>query len=236
MARHRQVAQLPKPRRRAPVEGRGISHQAGEAPPQVHEAISRLLDHASEPLRSAVLARWLHLAADVLDVAATRTLSQSASASSDLSAVLASLQDGAVAEKLVLKHPALTAARIRGIEARQQILTAEGGTWNVDQAARHLHLTRQAVDHRRRAGKLLALPVGRHGYLYPAWQFAAEGVLPGLEPVLKALDPHDAWGKAVFLLSPHPDLKGKTPVAALREGEARAVLEVAEAFAEHGQS
>jgi hypothetical protein len=207
-----------------------------EAPPQVHEAISRLLCHASEPLRGAVLARWLHLAADVLEVAATQTLSQSASASSDLSAVLASLQDAAVAKKLMEKQAALTAARIRGVEARQQILTAEGGMWTVDQVARHLHLTRQAVDHRRRAGKLLALPVGRHGYLYPAWQLAAQGVLRGFEPVLKALDPHDAWGKVVFLMSPHPDLNGKTPLQALRNSEAAAVLEVAEAFGEHGQS
>jgi hypothetical protein len=205
-------------------------------PPQVQEAIARLLDHASRPLRSAVLTRWLHLAADVLDVAATRTLTQSASAGSDLSAVLASLQDAAVAEKLVREHPALTAARIRGIEARQQILTAEGGTWTVEQVARHLHLTRQAVDHRRRAGRLLALPVGRHGYLYPAWQFGTEGVLTGLEPILTALDPHDAWGKVIFLLSPHPDLDGKTPVQALRAGRTGSVRELADAFTDHGQS
>lgn len=236
MAKGRQASQLTKPRHRAPVEGRRARAAEVRTPPQVQEAISRLLDYAGEPLRSAVLTRWLHLAADVLDVAAMRTLSQSASAGSDLSAVLASLQDSAVGEKLAQKHPALTAARIRGIEARQQILTTEGGTWTVDQVARHLHLTRQAVDHRRRAGRLLALPVGRHGYLYPAWQFGTEGVLAGLEPILTALDPHDAWGKVVFLLSPHPDLGGKTPVQNLRGGRGTAVLEVAEAFAEHGQA
>ncbi len=235
MARGRLPVRTARAGRRARV-GRRRRVAEVRTPPQVQEAIARLLDHASRPLRSAVLTRWLHLAADVLDVAATRTLTQSASAGSHLSAVLASLQDAAVAEKLVREHPALTAARIRGIEARQQILTAEGGTWTVEQVAQHLHLTRQAVDHRRRAGRLLALPVGRHGYLYPAWQFGAEGVLTGMEPVLTALDSHDAWGKVVFLLSPHPDLGGKTPAQALRAGRATAVRELAHAFAEHGQS
>lgn len=234
--RAQQVTHFTKTPHRKPNYTRRMRESEADAPPQVHEAISRLLIHAGEPLRAAVLTRWLHLATDVLDVVATRTLSQSASASTDLSAVLASLEDMAVVEKLIQKYPALTTARIRGIEARQQILTAEGGTWTVAQVAKHLHLTRQAVDQRRRAGRILALPVGRHGYLYPAWQFSPEGMLPRLEPVLKALDPHDAWGKVVFLLSPHPDLSDKTPVQTLRAGKAAAVLEVAEAFAEHGQS
>ncbi len=236
MTRGKPVVRVTTTRRRARGTGRRARVAEVRTPPQVRDAIARLLEHASRPLRSAVLTRWLHLAADVLDVAATRTLTQSASAGSDLSAVLASLQDPAVAERLVGRHPALTAARIRGLEARQQLLATEGGTWTVEQVARHLHLTRQAVDHRRRAGKLLALPVGRHGYLYPAWQFGAEGVLSGLEPVLGALEPHDAWGKAIFLLSPHPDLDGKTPVQVLQAGKTEAVRELSDTFAEHGQS
>lgn len=48
------------------------------------------------------------------------------------------------------------AARARGIEARNFLLAAEGGPWTTEQVAKHLRITRQGVDRRRRANKLTA--------------------------------------------------------------------------------
>ena len=58
----------------------------------------------------------------------------------------------------------MTRLRLRGLRAKRELIEAEGGVWTVDQVARHLHLTRQAVDKRRRAGRLIGLDVGRRGF------------------------------------------------------------------------
>jgi len=53
-----------------------------------------------------------------------------------------------------------------------------------------LHLTRQAGQTTVK-GQLLVVSLGRRGYLYPAWQFQAGQVLPGLERVLASLKDYD---------------------------------------------
>jgi hypothetical protein len=45
-----------------------------------------------------------------------------------------------------------------------------------------LQIARQAIDERRKEGKLLALELGNKGFHYPAWQIG----LPHLERVLQA--------------------------------------------------
>ena len=59
-------------------------------------------------------------------------------------------------------------------------------------------ITRQAVEKRRRAGKLIALTMGRHGYRYPVWQLTKSGVLPGFDKVLAVLASHDEWMQTAF--------------------------------------
>jgi len=113
-------------------------------------------------------------------------------------------------------------------------LDAEGGAWTVDQVASHLGLSRQAVDKRRKAGKLLALTVGRRGYLYPLWQFARRGVLPGWEIILRELAAHDPWAQVIFMLSPSDRLGDQRPLDALRHGGVDEVKAAASAFGEHG--
>lgn len=99
-----------------------------------------------------------------------------------------------------------------------------------------LGVTQQAVDKRRRAGKLLAVPVGR-GYRYPAWQFDERGrggVLPGLEEVLESFGVEEPWMRASFFLRRNGRLDDRRPLDVLREGEMEAVKRAARAYGEHG--
>ena len=101
-----------------------------------------------------------------------------------------------------------------------------------EEAASALGITRQGVDKRRRAGRLLAVTVGRRGYLYPAWQFTSGGVLPGLEQVLAALRDHDSWMQLAYMVNPNTALGGRTPLVELRDGNLAAVLRAARTYGE----
>lgn len=59
-------------------------------------------------------------------------------------------------------------------------------------------MSRQAVEKRRKAGRLIGVSLGQRGFGYPAWQFTERGTLPHLETVLEALKRHDDWTKLVF--------------------------------------
>src|SRR5438128_536122 len=108
----------------------------------------------------------------------------------------------------------LAEARLRGIEARRQLLAAEGGTVGIQQVATLLNISRQAVYKRYRAGRLLAVDCGRHGYAFPSWQLVPGGVLPGLEKTLRALPDLDPWMKLAFFLGATVALKEVNPLEA----------------------
>lgn len=125
----------------------------------------------------------------------------------------------------------LAAAQLRGIEAKRRLLESEGGTVSSSQAAKMLKMTRQAVDKRRKEGKLLALELGRRGYCYPAWQFG----LKGLEEVLLALPSSDFWERLSFFLNPSDLLEDHTPLEALSEdSNVEDVVRAAKSYGEHG--
>jgi hypothetical protein len=179
------------------------------------EAMSQALSVRGDELREALLTRWLATATEALRRVPTPTLGEAAAASTDVEAVLRVLE---APEMVGLASPdrILATARARGLEARQQLLDAEGGAWTVDQVASHLRVSRQSVDKRRKASKLLALTVGRRGYLYPSWQFTRRGVLPGWETILMALAANDPWAQVIFTLSPNDRLDNQRPLDALR--------------------
>jgi hypothetical protein len=128
----------------------------------------------------------------------------------------------------------LAPAFFRGVEASRRLLDEHGGTLTSDEVAGTLGITRQAVEKRRRAGSLLALTTGRHGYRYPVWQFDKSGVVPGLGDVLQALASHDEWMQAAFFLGKNPRLNDRTPIDLLKAGELKRVLNAAEVYGEHG--
>lgn len=112
-------------------------------------------------------------------------LADAASAPTDVEVLVRVLQQPATLALLHAEDP-LGPARLRGLAERQRLLGAEGGTWSAQEVASHLSVTRQAVNKRRQQGTLLGLDAGRHGYLYPAWQFARQGTVSGPSSALRA--------------------------------------------------
>jgi hypothetical protein len=161
------------------------------------------------------------------------SLREAVSAPSDYSVLLTALESEPGMAALTSEDP-LAEARLRGIEARKRLLEAEGGTLRAQQVASLLNISRQAAYKRYRAGRLLAVDCGRHGFAFPAWQFVPGGVLPGLEETLAALADFDPWMKLAFFLEANAATGGKTPLTALRRGKLKDVLRAARLHGEHG--
>ncbi len=162
-----------------------------------------------------------------------KELTEITAAPSDLEVLIRALDALAKSEALKARQPLLS-ARIRGLRQRQELLEAAGGPLPVSKVAEFLRISRQAVDKRRKAGGLLAVDIGRRGYMYPAWQLDDERVLASIPKVLAKLRRAPAWSKLRFFLTGNLRLGGRTPLEALRDGNLQQVLRAAEAFGEHG--
>jgi hypothetical protein len=199
----------------------------------VRDAIDRVLPVARTPLRGALLARALNALAQITPQLSEEALAHAIGARSD-AGVLAHMLEAAPVVSVLKHDDPLAAARLRGLRVKQELIEAEGGAWSAGEVAAHLGLTRQAVDNRRRAGRLIGLEVGRRGFRYPVWQFDATGVLAGLELVLEVMTVRAPWSQASFFLSGDPRLGGERPLDALRHGRVADVQRAARGYGEHG--
>jgi hypothetical protein len=137
----------------------------------------------------------------------------------------------------VSRDQKLALAHIRGLEARQQLVEAEGGSWSSEEVARLLHISKTAVLKRLSSGRLVAWREERlQAARFPRWQFDEHGqVLDGLEDVLGILNQDrrlDVWGKVLFFLQEKPGLDGRRPLDLLRQGDLKEVSLLAQAYAE----
>lgn len=133
-----------------------------------------------------------------------------------------------------LSHDPLAEARLRGLRMKHDLLQREGGIIGAGEMGETLGISRQAVHKRVKARTLFAVQTARHGYAFPVWQLDGDAVLPGLADTLRALDPRvDSWMTLAFFLNEHSALDGRTPLAALREGDGEAVLRCARNFGQH---
>ncbi len=211
----------------------GLKEELEHAPRSLLDAIRNALRAGRDDVRNAILTRSLSLTRQAMEHVSPGTLVEAVAASTDQEAMLRILEAPEMAAPAV-DAATIDAARVAGIEARDQLLTAQGGSWPVERVAKYLGLTRQAVDKRRKANKLIGLAVGRHGYRYPSWQLSQNGTVPGLEDVLGALRQHDPWSQVIFMLSSNDRLDGVTPLEALRKGQTEDVKIAASLFGEHG--
>lgn len=158
-------------------------------------------------------------------------LAEAVQAPTDYSVLLTALSsEEALAS--IRSHDPLAGARLRGIEAKRRLVETEGGTLSSAEVAKALRITRQAVDKRRKEGKLLAVELGKKGYRYPAWQLD----LPDLEKLLDVLSDQDGWQQLSFFLNPSALLGDRTPLEVLRHGKHKIgdVLRAASAYGEQG--
>jgi excisionase family DNA binding protein len=84
-------------------------------------------------------------------------------------------------------------------------------------AAERLHVSSVAVDDMIHRGELVAVRLGG-AWLLPAWQFTAEGVLPGVRRVLERW-PGSTVTLSVWACTPSGDLRGRTPAQALEDSD-----------------
>lgn len=214
---------------------RELTEAARATSPVVLDAAIRVLRVASDRMQEAFVVRALNALAQLSTELDESTMSAVPAASSDYSALARALEQAA--SLAVLRHEdPLAAARLRGLRDRERLLRAEGGTLSGSEMAAALGITRQAVDQRRRRGRILGLTFGRRGYRYPSWQLGEEGIQPGLDVVLADLDAndHDPWMRLAFLLNPNSRLDGETPLATLRRGDVDQVRRAARMYGEHG--
>jgi hypothetical protein len=93
--------------------------------------------------------------------------------------------------------------------------------------------TKQALGDRRRRGTLLAARTSDRVWVYPAFQFdlAARQVRRDLVPLLSALKAAPRWGAALWLVTSHPELGGKSPMSSLGDGKDDLVARLAAQYA-----
>jgi hypothetical protein len=123
-------------------------------------------------------------------------------------------------------------AMAHGAAVKRELLTGGGGGLSSTQVASALGITRQAVDKRRLRRALLAVPSGSGEYVYPACQFTSDGVVPGLEEVLRAFRIRSPWTQLSALIAPAPALGGKTIIEALKCGAIERAVAIAASFGE----
>lgn len=188
---------------------------------------------ARDLLRNKSIAALVKL----IDQVDEQTALEALSAPDDLSVLIWFLASPAAAGLLAKSTHPLAASLMRGVERRRHLLAMEDGTASGQEFADALGISRQAVDKRRRAGALLAVPTGSGDWRYPRWQLKEGKVLRGLEEVMAALGRLSPWTRMDFFLSPDERLGGRRPLDALRKGdkgEIDLVMQSARAEGEHG--
>jgi hypothetical protein len=196
--------------------------------------VANLAERAGgEPLVGIFARRAVRGIRRLAEEATAEGLAVATAAPTDAEVVVSALQQPEAIGWLRELDPLLP-SKVRGLRERERLLAAEGGTWDAETVARYLHMTRQGVNRRRRAGALLGIDVGRRGYRYPAWQFERGGTLSGLEAVLQTLQQHDPWMQLIFMVSANARLGNRTPLEALRSGEREEMISAARAFGYHG--
>ncbi|MFW2545473.1 helix-turn-helix domain-containing protein [Primorskyibacter sp. 2E107] len=142
-------------------------------------------------------------------------------APSDFGALARVMSDPRISEPSLQTDP-LAGAVGRSIAHRRTLMEMAGEMLSSAQVADLLGITRQAIDKRRNAHKLLAVRVASD-WVYPAFQFGKEDVLTGIEEVLQAHAGDDPWVILDILLAPDEALGDRSLLQAIQQGDAEAV-------------
>jgi hypothetical protein len=211
---------------------RRLADLAADTPDDTLEATAELWQVVRDQQgKDDAVARILAAVTNLARSTSSQQLNQVLGAPSDFAVLLRLLTQPEVLATLAERDP-LAPARLRAVQVRERLLAAEGGALTAEAAGQMLGVTRQAIDNRRKRGGLLAIQLGRRGYRYPAWQFTADGVLPGLRETLAALDVESPWVRLAFLLNDNAWLDDRRPLDALRAGEVEAVVDAARQYGE----
>lgn len=185
-------------------------------------------------LRKVFLRRTEALIERLAEQASDETIAAALEAPSDFGGLARMLSDMAPFGIAAETVDPMAEAIARGAVAKQELLADAGGAWSSTEVARHLGISRQAVDKRRRKRQLLAVLAGAGTYLYPVCQFTENGVLPGLDRYLGAFSTGGGWTGLDVLLAPAEEIGGISPLDALRQGDVKSAAVAAAMFGEQG--
>ena len=200
-------------------------------PAPEHHFLASTLRQLSHTKHPAFYARVLRVVKGLEDDLTMALIDEATSAPTDHLVVLEAIRAAPWVAELASDDP-IAAAKLRGLNRRQEMLKASGGVLTSEQVGEIPGLSRQAVDKRRASNQLLALTQGRRGYSYPGFQFDEGKTLDGLEEVLKGLRVVDPWMQLNFFTTPKERLGGKTPIDALRQGKGSEVRKIASVYGE----
>ena len=189
-------------------------------------------DGARQALAQAFLKRSVKMLERVSSSASSEALKSALSSPTDVGGVASLLSDLAPLGVDLSRVDPFLEAMARGVAIKRELLTGGGGGLTSTQVASALGITRQAVDKRRSRRALLAVPNGSGEYVYPACQFTSDGVIHGLEEVLRAFQIRNPWTQLSVMLACAPALGGKTILEALKSGEIERAIAIAAAFGE----
>ncbi len=190
------------------------------------------------PIRAAFWARASAALKRIAERADESSLQRAVAAPTDAGALARAISDYSGGSGAVEDLDPLAALIARGAEQKVELLKHAGGALPVSNVAKLLGISRQAVDKRRREGKLLAIPRGAD-YVYPACEFADDGVVLGLAEILGQFGLQRSWAALAFLVTPDDQLGGLSPLKALQRNDARLrepILRLARAAAGDGFS
>lgn len=122
----------------------------------------------------------------------------------------------------------VTGSNLNVLDLQWELLSSEGGYWESEKVIQTLKVDSLTfLDDLRSQQEIIGL-WWQDRYLYPAWQFAADGqVLPGLANILSILTDYSDWQKLQFLLSPNSRLDAeKMPLDELRSGNVDTVMQI----------
>jgi hypothetical protein len=209
-----------------------LSDIATTTPTDTLEATSELWQVVSNQQgKDDAVARILVAVTNLAKSTSSQQLNRVLGASSDYAVLLRLLSQPEALAFMAERDP-LAPARLRGMQVRERLLAAEGGTLTAEEAGVILGVSRQAIDNRRKRGSLLGIQLGRRGYRYPAWQFSPDGLLPGLKETLESLAGLTPWIQLSFFLNENAWLDGRRPLDALRQGQVNAVVHAAGQYGE----
>jgi hypothetical protein len=202
-------------------------------PEPQHHFLTSTLRQFEQTKHPAFYTRVLRAIRGLEEDLASTLIDEATAAPTDHLVVLEAVSSAPWAAELAEGDP-LLAAKLRGLQRRQEILKIAGGALTSEQVGEVLSLSRQAVDKRRSSNQLLALTQGRRGYSYPVFQFENGKTLQGLEEVLKALGDIDPWMQLNFFTTSDERLANKTPIDVLRDGKTQDVVRIAGTYGEQG--
>lgn len=185
------------------------------------EAVIVARARENESITKALLVRYVHAVDRIVRQMPKDLALLTLAAPSDFGALARALSDPRMAAPSLQTDP-LAGAVGRSIAHRRRLAEMAGEMLSSAQVEDLLGIKRQAIDKRRQANKLLAVRMAAD-WAYPAFQFGQDGVLPGLEDVLKAHADEDPWVILDILLAPDTALGGRSLLEALQDGDADAV-------------